>query len=126
MHFSCIRTFLFFLLIFVIDWYSFASLSLSLFLSDSLRMEPKSKTTPSWNPILSEASSSSDPTPSHVRFCDDKAHQDFSKNFSKRGTHLERHVILSDISYTDLPTIIHRRGWESLYEIPVSCSTMII
>ena len=110
MHFSCIRTFLFFLLIFVIDWYSFACLSLSLFLSDSLRMEPKSKTTPSWNPILSEASSSSDPTPSHVRFCDDKAHQDFSKNFSKRGTHLERHVILSNISYTDLPTIIHRRG----------------
>ena len=56
-------------------------LSLSLSLADSLRMAPKRKSTPSRNPLRSEASSSSDPTPSHVRFHDDKARQDFSENF---------------------------------------------
>ena len=33
---------------------------------------------------------------------------------------------LIDFSDTDLPTVIHRQGWESLREIPVSCSSMII
>ena len=63
---------------------SFLLVSLSLFLSFylvSLRMAPKRKSASSWNPISSEASSSSNPTPSHVRFRDDKAHQDFSENF---------------------------------------------
>ena len=71
------------------------SLSLSLSLCDSLRMAPKRKSTPSRNPLRSGASSSSDSTPLHVRLRDEKARQDFSKNFSKRGIHSEHHVILS-------------------------------
>ena len=36
------------------------------------------------------------------------------------------HVILSNFSDTDLPTVIHSRGWESLCDIPVTCPSMII
>ena len=54
------------------------------------------------------------------------ARQDFSKNFSKRGIHLECHVIILDFSDTTLPIVIHSRGREFLCEIPVSCPTMII
>ena len=50
-------------------------------------MAPKRKSTPSGNPLCSGASSSSDPTPSHVQFRDGKARQDFLENFSKRGIH---------------------------------------
>ena len=63
----------------------FLSLSLSLSLSYiSCIMAPKCKSTPSRNPLHSRASSSSlsNPTPSHVRFCDEKAKSDFSENFS--------------------------------------------
>ena len=35
-------------------------------------------------------------------------------------------MILLDFSDTTLLTVIHRRGWESLCEIPVSCPSMII
>ena len=49
------------------------SLSLSLSLSDRLRMAPKRKSTPSRNP-LHFGTSSSDPTPTHIRFRDGKAH----------------------------------------------------
>ena len=69
-----------------IVWYSL-SLSLSLSLSHSLHMAPKRKTTPSRNPFCSKASSSSDSSLLHVRFCDNKASQDFSENFSRRGIH---------------------------------------
>ena len=112
----------------IVDWYFSASLSLSLslFLSNSLRMAPKYKFAPSQNLLRFEASSSSDPTPSHVRFCDDKACQDFSENISKRGIHSECHVILLDFSDTDLLTVIHKRGWKSLCEILVSCPSVII
>ena len=102
------------------------SLSLSLSLSNSLRMAPKCKFAPSQNLLRFEASSSSDPTPSHVRFCDDKACQDFSENISKRGIHSKCHVILLDFSDTDLLTVIHKRGWKSLCEILVSCPSVII
>ena len=104
----------------------YLSLSLSLSLSHSLCMAPKHKITPSRNPLRSEASSSSDPIPLHVKFYDEKACQDFSQNFSRRGVHLECHVILLNFSDTDLPAVIHRQGWESLCEIPVSCPTVII
>ena len=70
---------------------------LSLSLTHSLRMVPKYKTTLSQIPLHSRASSS-DPTPLHVRFHDEKAYQDFSENFSKRGLHSERHMILSNFS----------------------------
>ena len=64
--------------------YLFVSLSPSLFLVLVCFMEPKHKSTLSQNPLRSGASFSSppDPTPSHVWFCDDKAHKEFSKNFS--------------------------------------------
>ena len=89
-------------------------------------MAPKHKSTLSQNPFCSEASSSSDSTPLHIGFHDDKAHQDFSENFSRRGIHLEHQVILSDFSDTDLPTVIYSRGWESLYNIIVNYLAVII
>ena len=107
--------FLFYLLVLCFDGafllLSFSlSLSLSFSLSDSLHMAPKRKSAPSRNPIRFRASSS-DPTPLHVRFHhDEKARQDFLENFSKRGIHSERRIILSDFSNTTLPTVIHSWG----------------
>ena len=120
--------FLSFLLILTV-FGTFLHLSLSLFLLVSLLMAPrKSKSTPSQNPLRSEASSSSfvDPTPFHVRFHDDKARKDFSENFSQCSIHSEHQVILLDFSNTDLPIVIHSRGWESLCDILVTCPFMII
>ena len=88
-------------------------------------MTPKRKSTPSRNPLHS-GTSSSDPTSTHIRFRDGKAHQDFLENFSKRGIHSESYVVLSDFSDTALPIVIHSRGWESLCEILMRCPTMII
>ena len=101
---------------------------LPLSFSNRLHMAPKHKSTPTRNPFHSWSSSFSDPLiPSlHVKFRDEKAHQDFFENFSKRGIHLERHVILSDFSNTPLPDGIHTWGWESLWEIPLRCPTMLI
>ena len=95
-------------------------LSLSPSLSNSLRMAPKRKSASSWNPLHSKASSS-DPTSLSVQFRDEKAHQYFLENFSRRGIHSECRVILSDFSDIALPIVIHSWGWESLCEIPVSC-----
>ena len=89
-------------------------------------MAPKHKSTPSQNPLHSRASSSSDPTPSHIRFRDEDARKDFSENFSRRGVHLERRVILADFANTDLPIVIHSRGWESLCDVPVTCPCVLI
>ena len=104
---------------------SFLSLPLFLFIL-VVSMEFKRKSTPAENPFRSGASSSSDPSPSHIRFCDDDAFKAFSENFSKRGIHLERQVILSDFADTDLPSIIHSRGWESLCDITVTCPLVLI
>ena len=88
MHFSCIRTSLFYLFDINCVWFFSACLSLSLSLSFylvSLRMAPKRKSTPSRNPFRSGASSFSlpvDSTPSHVQFRDEKACTDFLENFS--------------------------------------------
>ena len=103
-------------------------LFLSLSLSNRLRMAPKRKSNSTRNPFCSKSSSASDlPVPPlHVWFHDEKIHQDFSKNFSKHGSHLEHHVILSDFSDTPLPDVIHTRGWESLYEIPLRCPIVFI
>ena len=60
-------------------------------------MAPKLKSTSSRNPLHSKASTSSDPTPSHVQF---------------RGT--------------DLPTFIHSREWESLCDVLVTYPFMLI
>ena len=92
----------------------------------SASMAPKCKSAPSQNPLRSEASSSSDPTPSSIWFRDEDAWKDFSENFSRQGVHSERQVILSDFSDTDLPTVIHSRGWESLCEVPITCPSVLI
>ena len=89
-------------------------------------MAPKRKLASSRNPLRSGASSSFDPIPSHIRFCDEKAKTDFFENFSRRGVHLELQVILSDFFDIDLPTVIHSRGWESLCDIPVTCPSVLI
>ena len=89
-------------------------------------MAPKRKFALSRNPLLSGASSSSDPTPSSILFRDEDAWKDFSENFSRRGVHSERRVILADFTDTDLPDVIHSRGWESLYDILVTCPSMLI
>ena len=113
MHFSCIGTLSF--LVGTLLWLCFSiSPSFSLSLSNRLHMVPKRKSTLSRNPLCS-GTSSSDPTPTHVRFRDEKAHKDFSENFSKCGVHSKCHVILSDFSDTTLPIVIHYRGWESLW-----------
>ena len=70
-------------------------------------MAPKRKSTPSQNPLSSGASTSSDPTPSHIRFRDEDAQKAFLKNFSQRDIHFERHVILANFTDTDLPDVIH-------------------
>ena len=117
-----IPSFLYILLLICVGTFMFLSLSLSLSLTLSLSLSlslslyalacsiaPKRKSAPSRNPLRFGASSSN-PTPSHDRFHDEKAHSDFSENFSRQGIHSERHVILLDFSNTDLPTIIYSRG----------------
>ena len=89
-------------------------------------MAPKRKSTPARNPLHSGASSSSDPSPSTVRFCDDDAFKAFSENFSRRGIHSERQVVLSDFADTDLPSIIHSKGWESSCDVSVTCPLVLI
>ena len=73
-------------------------------------MTPKHKSTLSQNPLRSGASTSSDPTPSHIRFRDEDARKAFLENFSRRGIHSERQVILTDFADTDLPDVIHSRS----------------
>ena len=89
-------------------------------------MAPKRKSTPAQNPLHSGASSSSNPSPSTVRFRDDDAFKAFLENFSRRGIHSECQVILSDFADTDLPSVIHSRGWDSLCDIPVTCPLVLI
>ena len=128
MHFPCIRT------SFQYIWYIWKCLGLfwlSFFFSLSVvyvivSMAAKRKTTPARNPLRSGASSSSDPTLSHIRFHDDDVFKAFSENFSRRGIHSERQIILSDFADIDLPSIIHSREWESLCDIPVTCPLMLI
>ena len=78
--------------------------------SVSCVMAPKRKSTPSRNPLRFGASTFSDPTPSHAWFHDEKAKSDFFENFSRRGVHSERQVILSKFSNTDLPIVIYSMG----------------
>ena len=90
-------------------------------------MALKRKSAPSQNPLRSRAStSSSDPTPSSIRFHDEDARKDFSENFSRRGVHSECRVILVDFTDTDLHDVIHNWGWKSLCDVPVTCPSMLI
>ena len=91
-------------------------------------MAPKRKSNPTRNPFRSRTSLSSNlPVPPlQVWFCDEKAHQDFSENVSKRGVHPKRYVILLDFADTPLLDVIHIQGWESLCEIPLRCPIMFV
>ena len=89
-------------------------------------MAPKHESTPARNPLCSSASSFIDPSPSTVRFPDDDAFKAFSEKFSKRGIHSECQVVLLDFADTDLPPVIHSRGWESLYDVSVTCPLVLI
>ena len=91
-----------------------------------MSMAPKHKSTPARNPLRFGASFSSDPTLSHIRFRDDDAFKAFSENFSRRGIHSKRQVILMDFADTDLPSVIHSRGWESLCDVLVTCPSMLV
>ena len=104
---------------------SFLFLPLFLFMI-VVSMAPKRKSTPVRNSLRSDASSSSDPSPSNVRFRDDDAFKEFSENFSRRGIHLERQVILLDFADTNLPSVIHSKRWESLYDVLVTCPLVLI
>ena len=126
MHFPCICT------LFSYIWipWDFSDCS-SLFLPLNLftlvvSMAPKRKSTPTQNPLRFSVSSSTDPSPSNVQFRDDDAFKAFSENFSSRGIHSERQVILSDFADIDLPSVIHSRGWESLCDVPVTCPLVLI
>ena len=89
-------------------------------------MAPKRKSTPTRNHLRSGASSSTDPSSSTVQFHDDDAFKAFSENLSRQGIHSERQVVLSDFADTDLPSVIHSRGWESLCDVPVTCPLVLI
>jgi len=89
-------------------------------------MAPKRKSTPAWNPLRSRASSSSDFAPISLWFRDDDAHKAFSENFSRRNIHSECQVILVDFADTDLPDVIHSRGWESLCDVSFNCPLVLI
>ena len=91
-----------------------------------MSMAPKRKSTPAQNPLRSDASSSSDPSPSNVWFCDDDAFKVFLENFFRRGIHSERQVVLSDFVDTDLSSVIHSRGRKSLCDVPVTCPLVLI
>ena len=99
---------------------------LSILFTLVMSMAPKRKSTLPRNPFHSDASSSSNSAPFSLWFCDDDAHKAFSENFSRRGIHFERQVILANIADTDLPTVIHSKGWELLCDVPVTCPLVLI
>ena len=119
-----------FFILYLVGSFLIVSLSLPLSISYvSCVIAPECKSIPSQNPLRFGASSSStpsNPTTSHVRFRDEKAKSDFLENFSRHGIHSKRQVIRSNFSDTDLPTVIHNRGWESLRGVPIICPSMII
>ena len=39
---------------------------------------------------------------------------------------MERRVVLADFADTNLPDVIHSRGWESLCDVPITCPSMLI
>ena len=99
---------------------------LSILFTLVVSMAPKRKSTPSQNPLCSGASSSFNSIHSYIRFGDEDAGKDFSENFSRRGVHSERRVILADFADIDLPDVIHSRGWESLCDVLVTYPSVLI
>ena len=129
MHFPCICTFfsIYLILLMLLETFLIVFLFLPLFLfMVVVSMTPKRKSTPARNPLRSGAFSSSDPSPSNVRFRDDDAFKAFLENFSRWDIHSERQVVLSDFADIDLPSVIHSRGWKSLCDIRVTCPLVLI
>ena len=129
MHFPCIRTFfsIYFDIFELIGTFLIVSFFLLLFLFTLVVfMAPKCKFTLSQNPLCSGASTSSNLTPSHIWFHGEDARKAFSENFSQWGIHSNRRVILADFVDTDLPDVIHSRGWESLCDVLVTCPSVLI
>ena len=91
-----------------------------------MSMAPKCKSTPAWNPLHFDASSSFDSAPLSLRFRDDDAHKAFSENFSRRGVHSECQVILADFTDIDLPIVIHSWEWESPCDVSITCPLVLI
>ena len=108
------------------DFFDCLSLSLSFLFTLIVFVVPKHKSALSRNPLHSWASPLSDPTPSSIQFHDEDARKNFSENFSQRGVHSERPVILADFVDIDLPDVIHSRGWESLCDVLVICPFILI
>ena len=94
---------------------------LSIFFMLVASMAPKRKSTLARNPFHFGAFTSSDHAPLSLCFHNNVAHKAFTKNFSRRGIHSKRRVILGHFADIDLPTVIHSREWESLYDEPVTC-----
>ena len=110
-HFNAyVPSFIYIHICYCVGTFLIVSFFLFLFLVLVCSMAPKCKSTSSQSPLHSKASSSSDPTPSSIRFHDDEARKDFLENFCRQGIHSERQVILLDFSNTDLPTVIHSKG----------------
>ena len=129
MHFPCIRSLLFNILVIfeLLETFLIVFLSLLFFLFMLVVfMAPMHKSTPIRNPFRFGASSSSDSAPLSLPFRNDDAHKAFSKNFSRRGLHSEHQVILTDFANTDLLIIIHSWGCESLCDVPVTCPLVLI
>ena len=129
MHFPCIHSLLFNIL----DIFEFFGaflivyfFSLSILFTLVMSMAPKHKSTPARNPLHFDASSSSYSAPLSLQFHDDDAHNAFSENFSRRSIHSKRQGILVDFTNTNLPTVIHNQGWESLCDIPVTCLLVLV
>ena len=99
---------------------------LSLLFTLVVSMAPKYKSTLARNPLHSGASSSFDSAPLSLRFHDDNAHKAFLENFSRRGVHSERQVILADFTDNDFPAIIRSREWQSLSDVSVICPLVLI
>ena len=107
---------------FLIISFSFPLLLVTLVVS----MAPKHKSTPARNPLHSGASTSSNHAPLSLRSHNNDAHKAFTKNFSRRGIHSERRVILGHFADTNLPTVIHSREWESLCDEPITYPLVLI
>ena len=110
MHSPCIRTLFSIYLLYLncFETFLIVSLSLPLFLFTLvMSMAPKHKWTLSQNPLRSRASSSSDPPPSHIRFCDEDARKDFSGNFSRQGVHSKRWVICPSMLIQEFYSNMH-------------------
>ena len=89
-------------------------------------MAPKCKSTPTRNPLRFGASSSTDLSPSNVWFRHDDAFKAFSENFSRQGIHSKHQIVLLDFADTNLLSVIHNRGWESLCDILVTCPLVLV